>query len=390
MSDSLVAPHVGRSTITRVEVDESDLDSQSMQASFVFPIDRMWPTMFPYHEPTGYSVCGLSRGETIVTSKLGKDGASSITTSTKNNSILRASTSMEVDDAKVSHDMNLQLLDLHTRQLLDEFQVQEVYKSRDQIDGTVEHKRRMDGLERQLMHHKASLEGLLGSCCRPNCREIAENHERIAQLARSIGQSCTVRPHLEKAVELRKDMHGTCNLTVANRLEDLGDFLDEESCHREAIDRYIEALGIYQRVLGPDDVVVGKLYFKLGTCIMHQGYLDQAIDFLQESLKIQKLRSGHDVKETTDVLETIGCVQLKCGNLEEASSNLLEALSKRRSQSNPMKHASTLKHVFNLFLSKQEWQTAIGYFEEWLVVLGDLYSAVGQSDEAVKFYREGE
>ncbi|CAB9514825.1 Kinesin light chain [Seminavis robusta] len=362
-------------------------ESQSTKPYHKFPIDRMWPTLFPYHEPTGFSVCAASKtvGSASSSTTDGNGTASAETTSSATATSMMDGSFQ--DDSRAHTNLPELLKDLHTRQLLDELQIQELHKDRDQIDGTVEYNQRMDRLVAKLQRQLKAMEQLADDIP-PDCEEMAVQVETIAQLARSIGQSVTVKEFLAKALEIRQAIHGPKHPAIARILEEQGDLFNEEGCHKEAKDCCFEALAQYQSLMGPTHAVVGSIYFKMASAISNQGLHCQAFDFFNEALKIKKLHSRSNDAEVADVLETIGSVQIKMGDLDDALCNLQKARRIRRYRQDRLKLATTLKHLFSLFLSKTNYAVAIGYYEEWLVVLGDQYSLMGQSDEAIKFYRE--
>ena len=358
-------------------------DSGPLQPYHIFPIESMIPTMFPYYEPTGATVCGHSHSHTI-------DSASqSVVSNITKLSI--ASSTIDVDQLAyqecqtTSNDVALLLEDLHTRMLLDELQARESQKEREEIAGTLEYNERIDRLNLE-MKDLIGREKKMPRISAKDCRELVKLHVKIGRLAKSIGNTITAKTAYEYALQIRT---GGDSEAVARILQELGSLLDEIGEYKHAMERFMQALDIRQRILGENNFLVGKTLYSMGCTIMHQGNADQALDFLQESLDIQRLHLGADAKEIGDILETMGCLLVKCDRLDEALALFESVLRIQRHHIDLFRIASTLKHISSIYKKRQDHGLAVGCIEEWLITMGDLHSNLGHAAEAVKFYREG-
>lgn len=364
--------------------DESDSqESRSLQPYHIFPIDSMMPTMFPYFELTGASVCGHSR-TTASRSILSEDTHNSATSSmlTAGNqptSLLATPTT--------SDEVSILLGDLHTRMLLDELQAKEWQKHRHDVAGTLEYNERMDRLDGEMKDLIRS-EKKMQRIDPENFRELLEINEKIGSLARTIGNTITASTAYEYALHMQIHVHGEDSIQVAGILCELGSLLDEKGEYTLAIERYLQALGIHQHIFGERHVLVGKTFYSIGKTAIHQGNFDQGLFFLQESLDIQKARLGADSKEVANTLYTMGCLHVKCGRVTEALVVFESSLRIQRRHRDELKIASTLKHISNIYAETGEHDLAVGCIEEWLITMGDLHSDLGREEEAVNFYRE--
>ena len=407
----------------------------------IFPLQRMLPTMFPYHEPTGGSICAMSKNtvdslptkasqeidgdHTTPTTSTTTRSLCSFETGTVQSTATHRTTEEEEEESisyvhlegpTTSEDVALVLQDLHTRQLLDELEIQELYKSRDAIPGTSEYNQRMDVLDQEMKSLMSEQMQMMTSTQDTDKTEI-QLHEKIAVLAQEIGNTTTAQQALEKSLSMKRRLcNGESNNNhhkseVADALYQLGMLLTEAGDYENAMDRFVEALNLRQQGLGDKHMLVGDTFYSMGCTVRHQGFYNTALDFFEESLAIRQSSSSHhhhlgggsshrqQLQQIGDTLETIGCLHAEHGNKEKALACLQQALRIRRQQltgggshtsRNQLWMAATLKHMFNLYREMpQHHALAVDYFEEWLVILGDLYSGLGHTAEMVKCYREG-
>jgi tetratricopeptide (TPR) repeat protein len=148
----------------------------------------------------------------------------------------------------------------------------------------------------------------------------------------------------------------------------------------------------------------------MGFTLHHQEFTERALQCFEESLNIRKRRLGEDSKEVGDTLNTMGYLQAKRGELDDALNLLWGALRIRKlheDQSNSIKCSETLKNIGNVHREKQEHGLAVECYEECLrirrtelgddhekvadalIAIGNVRNDMEMTEDAMRAYEEG-
>lgn len=158
----------------------------------------------------------------------------------------------------------------------------------------------------------------------------AEVMSVIAGMYRSLGKDQEAGPLIEKALALRKDLHGRAHADVAQLMTALGawhyangDAVAADSLHREA-------LAIRQQVLGPMHPRVAQSLVLLSSTNMGRGRVEDAATYADEALAIQRTSLGPDAPELAATLDMLALIQFNLSAPEEALPLMEEKLRIQR------------------------------------------------------------
>jgi tetratricopeptide (TPR) repeat protein len=116
---------------------------------------------------------------------------------------------------------------------------------------------------------------------------------------------------------------------------------------------------------------------------------------------------GEDSKEVGDTLNTMGYLQAKRGELDDALNLLWGALRIRKLHEDHVKVSETLKNIGNVHREKQEHELAVECYEECLrirrtelgddhekvadalIAIGNVRSDMDNTEDAMRAYDEG-
>jgi len=183
-------------------------------------------------------------------------------------------------------------------------------------------------------------------------------------------------------------------------MDDLGEYDD-------AMKYYVEALGIREKELGPDDVAVAETLYSMGFSLQNNDNPERALECFEESLSIRQFQLGEDAKEVGDTLNIMGFLMAQTGELEEALALLWDALRIRKLREDHIKVSETLKNIGNVHREKREYELAIECYEECLrirraelgddhekvadalIAMGNAQGDLGSNNDAMRSYEGG-
>lgn len=220
------------------------------------------------------------------------------------------------------------------------------------------------------------------------------------------------------------DFNQDSRTTVASTLIAMGGLYYKLNNVQKELEKYSEALTVYQEQLGNDHPHVAGTMKNIGMVLAEQGQLDEAMTKFQEAQRIYKaINDGRRDGPCCDVASALSCmgnVQNRRGELDDALRLYSEALSIYKSVSKRAREmggrsrlalqevASTLKIMGMVHTKRGELDMAMNCFqdaidiirqnfnekESGLVVtsilsrIGGIFSKMGKLEEAMSHYHE--
>ena len=227
-------------------------------------------------------------------------------------------------------------------------------------------------------------------------------------------------PRKRTASDLNQDAH----ISIASTLIAMGGLYYKLNNVKMELEKYNEALRVYQETLGTDSAHVAGTMKNIGMVLAEQGELDEAMTKFQEAQRIYKsLNDNRRDGPCCDVASALSCmgnVQNRRGELDDALQLYKEALSiyksvsKRalemggRSRLAIQEVASTLKIMGMVYTKRGELDMAMNCFQEAIDIMrqnfnekgsgpvitsilsriGGIFSKMGKLEEAMSHYQE--
>lgn len=227
-------------------------------------------------------------------------------------------------------------------------------------------------------------------------------------------------PRKRSASHFNQDTH----LTVASTLIAMGGLHYKLNNMEKELEKYNEALTVYQEALGCDHPHVAGTMKNIGMVLAEQGLLDEAMGKFQEAERIYK--AGNDRKgdgpccDVASALSCMGNVQNRRGQLEDAlrfygdALSIYKSVSKRaqemggRSRLALQEVAATLKIMGMVHTKQGELDMAMSCFQDAIDIMrqhfnektsgplvtsilsriGAIFSKMGKLEEAMSHYQE--
>jgi tetratricopeptide (TPR) repeat protein len=171
--------------------------------------------------------------------------------------------------------------------------------------------------------------------------------------------------HMQRALGLLEKLHGPDHPRVAVMYNNLGGVQSGMGMLQEALASNETALGIRQTVLGPDHPDVATSYSNLGRLLTDLGRYDEALERFEAALAIMDEALGERHSKRISTLLAVGNTLKLKGDLEQARAKLERALVLREEtagKSHP--HVATaLTNLGELLNDQGEFEEALSLFE---------------------------
>ena len=227
-------------------------------------------------------------------------------------------------------------------------------------------------------------------------------------------------PRKRTASDFNQDAH----TSVASTLIAMGGLYYKLNNVQKELEKYNEALTVYEETLGQDHPHVAGTMKNVGMVLAEQGQLDEAMTKFQEAQRIYKAinerRRDGPCGDVASALSCMGNVQNRRGELEDAlrlygeALTIYKAMSKRaqemggRSRLAIQEVASTLKIMGMVHTKRGELDLAMNCFQEAIDIMrqnfnekgsgpvvtsiltriGAIFSKMGKLEEAMSHYQE--
>jgi serine/threonine-protein kinase len=154
----------------------------------------------------------------------------------------------------------------------------------------------------------------------------AELRKTLGTTYLALGLYDKAEPHLVRALELQRRLHGASHAHVADAMKDLGSLYEKRGDVPRAEQLYRDALGITRRAPGADDTSTATLLDDLGRVRMEQGDFAQAEQLLQEALDARRRMLGDGHADVAASLNNLAVVYGQRGQYAAAESLHRDAL----------------------------------------------------------------
>jgi len=227
-------------------------------------------------------------------------------------------------------------------------------------------------------------------------------------------------PRKRTASDFNQDAH----TSIASTLIAMGGLYYKLNNVERELEKYSEALTVYQETLGRDHPHVAGTMKNIGMVLAEQGQLDEAMTKFQEAQRIYKsINVGRREGPCCDVASALSCmgnVQNRRGELDDALRLYGEALFTYKSASEHAREmggrsrlalqevASTLKIMGMVHTKRGEFDKAMSCFQEAIDIMrqnfnekgsgpvvtsilsriGGIFSKMGKLEEAMSHYQE--
>ncbi|HXM56740.1 MAG TPA: tetratricopeptide repeat protein [Candidatus Dormibacteraeota bacterium] len=178
-------------------------------------------------------------------------------------------------------------------------------------------------------------------------RLAAELCTAVGRVLRGAGDRTAARPWYERALGIRERVLGPDHLDTADALNDLGEVLYDHGVLAAARPLFERALAIREKVLGPDDPRTALSVHNLGTLLRALGELAAARPLLERAVEIHERVLEPDHPSTALSLNGLGVLLVCQGDLAAARPFLERALAIRERVSGPG-HPDTATSLTNL------------------------------------------
>jgi len=154
----------------------------------------------------------------------------------------------------------------------------------------------------------------------------SELRATIGRILRARGMRAEARPHLERALALRRELHDGDNADVAESLYELAAWNWESGQFEEARPLYEESLAMRQRLFGPQHALIADSLNHLAACYDKLGRSDDARKYYLEALDMRRKLFGEVHEDVAASLNNYATYLRNRGEYEEAEKNFRKSL----------------------------------------------------------------
>ena len=169
----------------------------------------------------------------------------------------------------------------------------------------------------------------------------------------------------EEALRIQQSFYGDNNIIVSNTLNEIGIVLFGEggTMHEFALRYFTKSLEIRRKLHGRMDKGNAILLFNLGTTYLEAGEEDLTIQLFKEALQVE-LRNDSSPQELIKLLELLGLIYQRRGELGDALSCLSQAQAVARNAVLPLVSGRLLNMMGNIHLRRAETPEMMRCFTE--------------------------
>jgi tetratricopeptide (TPR) repeat protein/predicted Ser/Thr protein kinase len=147
---------------------------------------------------------------------------------------------------------------------------------------------------------------------------------------KQLGEYDAAEPHLERALELRRDILGEQDRDTLRSMGTLGAVYQKHGFYEKAEPLLVRALDLFRRLLSKEDYDTVVCMSDLGELYQAQGRFGEAEPLLSEALEISRRELGPEHPATLVHLNNLALLYGYMGRYDEAEPLFVEALELRR------------------------------------------------------------
>jgi tetratricopeptide (TPR) repeat protein len=161
----------------------------------------------------------------------------------------------------------------------------------------------------------------------------------------SLGLYTQATTLLQKALAMRRSLHGEEDLEVARTYDRLGDVLTLQAEYGQAGEYMRNALAVRSALLGERDPEVADSLAGLAEVFTKEGSFEEAEPLLRQALDIRIASLGEENLEVAESTERLGLNLFDQGNLDAAEPFLRRAIDVRRKLAGDKPHPDLARRV---------------------------------------------
>jgi serine/threonine protein kinase/tetratricopeptide (TPR) repeat protein len=151
--------------------------------------------------------------------------------------------------------------------------------------------------------------------------------ETMGTVYSSLGLYPQAQAMLEKALQLKRKIHGIDHLRVAETLHYLGIVYEEQGKYEEAASQFNKSLDIRSKQLKPDDPEIARSLNSLAIILYSQGKYAEAEPLFERSLAIKEKAERPDELDVADTLINLGALKQAQGKNADSEAFFKRALA---------------------------------------------------------------
>jgi len=197
--------------------------------------------------------------------------------------------------------------------------------------------------------------------------DVARTVNNLANIHFSLGNLDDAMGLYQEALEIKRHCLGDDSDEVANTLNNIAHVMVNAGKEQEALSAYHNVVKIRQDRYGKSHVSVATTLASMGDVYIKLGQLDIAMTYLEQCIRIQKLRQDHCDER---VLENLGSIYGKLGEWHKAESTFKQIIElKRASHGNEcIDIAKTLDLLAVSYIEQDRYEESIEHLQEALRV----------------------
>ena len=203
-----------------------------------------------------------------------------------------------------------------------------------------------------------------------SAKEVGDTLNMMGFLQAQRGELDSALTFLLEALRIRK--LDNSDVKISETLKNIGNVHREKLDHELAIECYEECLRIRRRELGDDHGKVADTLIAIGNVCSDMEHVDDAIRVYHEALQIRTLIYGMNDERVAVLLQYMGALEFRCGDLERARSYMEEFVRIRKvnSAQNDSDYVNGMLMIGNIHMiqgddlaAKECWSAAYKVFQ---------------------------
>ncbi|EGC31469.1 hypothetical protein DICPUDRAFT_89640 [Dictyostelium purpureum] len=192
---------------------------------------------------------------------------------------------------------------------------------------------------------------------------VIVKHMKILSTFKAFEQFSDAEKYYLTELKYKIDKLGEEHTQVAQVHVNLSDLYTSNSYLKEAQGHLIQAVDIYIKRFGSEDLGTVTTKEKLGLVLIKRNKIDKAAEIFKEVLEVKKKILSTDNIEIADTYDNLAWVYQNKNDFQQSIANYSEALRiKNEKTGNSLTTAKTLNNIGHLFITTHEVRKAIEIF----------------------------